>query len=133
RPRGQATEVLQRILVRVLRMDHLSLVKRERSAVEPNDLRLSADQVHLDPLLGADIVGPVREEAQVEVGGQLAVDPRQQVEVELGADSPPVVVGGPDDRLILIEVEADQESAAVPDETSDRTEQTQGRPGAEIA
>ena len=97
-------------------------------SADPDDLGLPADQMHLDALLAPDVVGPVRECVEVEVGVELAVDPREQVEVERGGDAPAIVVGGPDDRFVLVEVEADQEAAAVADEPGDRAEQSRRPP-----
>ena len=65
---------------------------------------------------------------EVEIGGELAVDPREQVQVERGALAAAIVVGGPDDRFVLVEVEADQEPAAGADERGDRAEQAKRPP-----
>ena len=56
---------------------------------------------------------------QVEIGAELAIDPGEQVQVERGALASGIVVGGPDDRFVFIEVETDQEPAAGADQVGD--------------
>ena len=58
--------MLQRILVRVLGVDPLARAEREFVSTDSRDLILPADQVDLDPLLGADVLGPVLEAAEVD-------------------------------------------------------------------
>jgi hypothetical protein len=49
----------------------------------------------------------------VEVGAQFAIDPHQDVTVEGGRDAPSVVVGGLDHARVLLQIDAEQESAVV--------------------
>ena len=87
----------------------------------------------LDTLLGTDIVGPMGERVDIEVGAKLPVDSRQQVQAECRADASAVVIRGPDDRLVFVEVESDQQAATLADEPSDRAKEAEGRPRAEVA
>ena len=50
--------------------------------------------------------------AQVEVGAEFAVEPRQQVQVELGCDAGSVVVGGEKRWNLLDQVDAEQQPVA---------------------
>ncbi len=89
-------------------------------------LVLLAHEMHDHSLLGTHVHGAVREGGEVEVGGELAVDARQQVQVELGALALAIVVRGPHDGFVLVEIEADQEAAAAADEPGDLIEQGLG-------
>src|SRR5262249_14620083 len=75
-------EAVQAVLVRALRPHRLARGEVEGRAADVHVLRPQADQVHLDPAAAGVIGGEVAEAVQVEVAAQLAVDPRQQVQVE---------------------------------------------------
>ena len=56
-------------------------------------LALEAGQMHLDARALAVEEGVMLEAAEVEVGAELAVDARQQIEIELRGDALLVVIG----------------------------------------
>ena len=64
------------------------------SSVEPDGLGGERAQADVHPLLAGVIAGDVLEGVEVEVGGELAVEDREDVLVELGGDAGGVVVGG---------------------------------------
>ena len=72
------------------------------------------DQVHLDAARAFDPDGPVREAREIEVGVELAVEAREQVQVEGGGHARGVVVGALEHARVLLEVDAHQEGAARP-------------------
>ncbi len=112
--------MVERILVRTLGMNRLTLAEAELHPGDPDDLGLLADQMHLDAFLGSDVVSPVPKLVEIEVGIELAVDSLEEVEIERRGDAPAIVVGRPDDRFVLLEIEADQESSALAHEPGDR-------------
>ncbi len=99
--RRQATEVVDRILVRTLGMNRLTLSEAELHPGDVDDLGLLADQMHLDAFLGSDVVSPVPKLVEIEVRIELAVDSLEEVEIERRGDAPAIVVGRPDDRFVL--------------------------------
>src|SRR5262245_53645328 len=68
--------------------------------------------MHLDAAQLAVVESAMPERSEVEIGAQLAVDAREQVEVELRRHPARVVVGGMQARRVLLEVDADQQAAA---------------------
>ena len=103
-------------------------LRRRTSTIVPatrTPLHPQAHERELDAFLLARVIGPVAKGVEVEIPVQLAVDPRQQVEVERRADAAAIVVRGPDDRLVLVEVEADQQAASRSDQPGDRAQQPQ--------
>ena len=125
--------MLKRVFVRILRMDHRpgrtkTPCRRFGRPAPP------ADEMHLHAgILRANIFSPVSKRGQVEVGTQLAVDPLEHVQVECPCDAVAVVIGGPDDRDVLVEVEPHEQPAAIADEPGDRAEEIGCRPWAEVA
>jgi hypothetical protein len=75
----------------------------------------------------------VAERIEVEVGRQLAIDPHQQVQVELGRDAFAIVVGGNQQRAILRAVGADDQQRIGPDQAADAPQQGHRRIGREGA
>ena len=104
-----------------------------RPATGTRKLVATTDQGQLDPLLVAKILGPVAEGVEVELRVQLAVDPGEQVEVERRADPATIVVRRPDDRRVLVQVEADEQAAAPPDQARDRAQEPLRRGRPEVA
>ena len=88
------------------------LAKKERHAANTNDVIEATDEVHFDSPLCGIVEGLVGEPLGVKIGAQFAVDPHQNVLVERGRDPLPVVVSGLDHARILLQIDADQESAA---------------------
>src|SRR4051812_48714672 len=80
-------------LVAVFRMDGLAFGKPDAVSGEVHDLIAAGNQVHLDP---ADHVIPHRlmaEVVQLEISAGLAVQPAQQVQVELRGHAGGIVIG----------------------------------------
>ena len=139
RPRGEAgtrrqpPEMVERIFVRVFGMNRFALLERKLRAGDADDLRFLADQIHLHAFLRTNVVGPMRERAQVEVGAELAIDPLEHVQVKGGAHATAIVVSGPDDRFVLVEIESNEQAAAVADQPGDRAQKVCCRARTEIA
>ena len=76
--------------------------KRKRRPRDRDVLVLQADQVHLDAPVARIVDGLVAEGAEVESGAELAVDAREQVEVERRRDAGGVVVGGEEVRASFL-------------------------------
>ena len=57
-------------------------------------LPLGAGEMHLDPILLAIIAGVVLEGGKIEIGAELAIDARQEIEIELRGDTFGIVIGG---------------------------------------
>ena len=113
-------------------MDRLTLLECKLHPGDPDDLRLLADQIHLHAFLRSHVVGPMRKRSHIEVGAELAVDPLEHVQIKRRADAAAIIVSGPDDRLVLVEVESDQEPAAVADQPGDRAEQAVAASGLKL-
>ena len=68
--------------------------------------------MHFDAPGNGVVERDMAEAVEIEIGRQLAVDPAQQVEVELRGDALGVVVGGVQPLRILFQVDTDQHRAA---------------------
>ena len=85
RPAGaarQRAEGFERVLVAVLGVDRLAGAEFDRAAGHPHLLALLAGEMHLDAMALGIVEGVVAEAVEVEIAAELAVDARQQVEVE---------------------------------------------------
>src|SRR5690606_38669821 len=83
---GHRVKALDRVLVRILGDDELAAPERDASPGNRDDLVREAHQPHLDAALVLVVHGLVTERADVEIGAELAVQPVQHVQVELGRD-----------------------------------------------
>src|SRR5690606_12348753 len=83
RLRREGPESLGRELVRILGVDGLARPEVEIPAEDLHALRMQADEMHLDPALRRVPARIMHETREVEIPSQLAVDPREQIEVEL--------------------------------------------------
>ena len=68
-----------------------------------------------------------------EIATKLAVDPRQQVEVELGRDAIAIVISGDQRRDIFLEIGADDRKTAGPDVAAHSLQKRQSFGRIEIA
>ena len=93
-------------------MDRLAGPEAHDAAAHRHLLLALAHEVHLDAAEGGVVERLVTERAQVEIGAELAIDAREEVQVELRGDALRVVVGGVQPRRILLEIDPDQEPAA---------------------
>src|SRR5262249_43249083 len=85
RPGGaprQRGERLDRVLVAVLGVDRLAGTEFDGLAADLHLLAPDAGEMHLDPRALAVEKGVVLETFEIEIGAELAVDPRQHVEIE---------------------------------------------------
>ena len=89
--------------------------------------------MHLDPPLGRVVERLVPEAACLEVRAQLAVDAREQVQVEARGHPFRVGVGRVQGRLVLLQVDADEQRAACADRAVDLPEEAQRLGGREVA
>src|ERR1044071_7755162 len=100
---GEAEEAREVVLVGALRVEALALGELD-TQVERRDvdrLRAEAFEVHLDAARLFVVTGDVAEATQVEIRAQLAVDAREEVEVEGGGDTVRIVVGGFERRAVF--------------------------------
>src|SRR5262249_52957326 len=88
----QRLETLDRVFVAVLGVNRFADPEIKGPAVDAHLLPLEAGKMHLDPAVLAVIAGMVLERGEVEIGVKLAIDPRQQVQVEFGGDAFRIVV-----------------------------------------
>src|ERR1700685_4339815 len=65
--------------------------------------------MHLDPVMRAVVEGVMLEGVEIEIGAELAVDARQQVEIEFRRDTLGVIVGVVENFRILDQIDADDE------------------------
>src|SRR5271166_4573915 len=105
RPARQRGKGVQRVFVAVLRVNGLAGAKLDQSAGNLNPLTLVAGEVHLDAMSLGVVEGVMAEACQLEVAVELAVDAREQVEVEAGSDAGHIIVGGVEDAGILHQVD----------------------------
>ena len=68
--------------------------------------------MHFDPAEERIVEGPVAEAIYLEIPLELAVDPMQQVQVELRGDALGIRVRGIEGGLVFLQVHADQQDAA---------------------
>src|SRR5712692_2013659 len=83
----QRAEGFERVLVAVFGVDGLAGAHLDGSAGDPHLLAPLAGEVHLDAVALGIVEGMVAEACEVEVAVELAIDARQQVEVEPGRDA----------------------------------------------
>jgi hypothetical protein len=91
--RSESAEVRERILVGVFRPNPFPFLEGDGLSRDHDRLGPKAHQVHLDAAEAPVVKGLVPELVELKIRAQLAVDPRQEVEVEFRGDAPPVVVG----------------------------------------
>ena len=80
---------------------------------EMDGLLALADEVHFDPVRFVVVDGAMTPLRQIEVGAQFAIGALQHVEIEGRGDARAVVVGGFQNVFRFLQVDADDEAAAV--------------------
>src|SRR5262245_63563803 len=80
---GQRGERFDRVLVAVLGVDRLAGPELDGLAADLHLLAPDAGEMHLDARALAVEEGVMLEAFEIEIGAELAVDPRQDVEIEL--------------------------------------------------
>ncbi len=68
--------------------------------------------MHLYPLLLAVVTGVMLEGGEVEIGAELAVDARQQIEIEFRGNTPGIVISGTENLDVLDQIDADDKDSA---------------------
>src|SRR5262249_50327770 len=114
-PTGAArerSEALDAVFVAVLGVDGLAGTEIETLAENAHLLPAQARKMHLDAAQLAIVKSVMLERARVEVSAELAIDPDQQVAIELRGDPLRVVVGGVERLRVLDEIDADDERRA---------------------
>src|SRR5882672_12483576 len=91
---GQRLEAGHRILVGIFGVDGLAGAEADGATADPHPLPPETQQVHLDAAGRLVVERLVAERGEIEIGTELAVDARKQVEIEFGRDALPVVVRG---------------------------------------
>ena len=130
---GHAGELLEGVLVRVLGADRFAGVKLDGLVADVYGLVALADQLHLDASGSGVPDGAVFEVGEVEVGGELAVEAGQQIQVKCRGDAFGVVVGAQEHVGVLAQVDADEQAALGAHEAADRAQQLRGLVGGEVA
>jgi hypothetical protein len=90
-------------------VDRFARTKLDGLAADPDLLPLDAGEVHLDARTLAIEERVVLETFEIEVAAELAIDARQNVEIELRRDAGGVVIGGIEDGAVLRQVDAHDE------------------------
>ena len=114
--RREVLETLHGIFVRVFRVDALALREVEALSKNVDDLVGKALKVYLDPPLARIVERPVSKTIRVEVATEVLVDPGEEVEAEGGGHAAGVIIGGDQNVEALLEVDANQKSAALSQE-----------------
>src|SRR5262245_35689172 len=96
----------------MLRDDVFALTEQDRDSGHCDGLVASADEAHLDAAQQRIVNGIVLEAIAIEVGSELAIQAREQIQIELGRYAAAVVVGGVQHGCVLADVDADQERTA---------------------
>src|SRR5450759_1887427 len=105
-------EILDAVFVGNLRVDGFALAETQALAADAHELRGQAFEVHLDPALVFVVKSLVAKAPQLEIPAELAVDAREQIEVERGGHARRVVVGGVEHLLVFFQVDADEQGTA---------------------
>jgi osmoprotectant transport system permease protein len=110
----EAAQVVPAVLVRVFAADRFPFRDCETFAADTHTLIGSADEMHLDTARRGIVKRVVPEAIEAEIAVQLAIDARQQIEVEGRRYACAVVVRGVQDRRVLLEIGAQQQAAPGP-------------------
>src|SRR2546423_684850 len=132
-PFAQLLEFCDRVLTGNFGMDGFAGRKIEPPAGDVHELRVLALQVHLDAAEDRVVEGLVAEALHLEIRRELAIDPVQQVEVELLRDAPAVGVGGIQSGFVLFEIHTDQEDSARPRHLARLPQKNERLGGSEVA
>ena len=116
-----------------LGMDGFPLRKREAAASHGSNLRLAADEVHLDRGLRLVPSGLMGERHDVKVASEFAIYAAKKIEIELRGDAAPVIVCGNQCRDVFAQVDSDDRLAVVADMFAHPAKQRGGFGSTEIA
>src|SRR5439155_15844126 len=102
------------VLVAALGMDRLVGRKLDQVTRYVDRLSASAHEMHLDAAPLAVVERPMAERVDIEVRQELAIDAREQIEVELGGHARGIVIGGIENVGVLDEIDTDDKRCACP-------------------
>src|SRR5215831_13675034 len=88
----------------------------ERLAAGTNLLPRHADEMHLDAMLFLVVAREMAKTRKVEPSAKLAIDAREEVEVEGRRDPGIVVIGGGEYVRVLDQIDADDEKGSRPEQ-----------------
>src|SRR5436190_22848091 len=107
----QCHEVLERVFIAVLGMDGLFGGEIECAPGGSDVLAHLADEVHLDPVVLGIVEGAMVEGLEIEISVELAIDARQQVEIELCSEAGLVIVSGVKDAHLLHQIDSNDQGS----------------------
>src|SRR6185369_3829558 len=116
---GKSGEAFDGMFVGKFGDDFLAVGKMELAVAEVDDLLTFAQQMHLDARSLVVVDRAMLPARQIEVRAKLAVRPHEHVEVELRGHAGAIVVGRFQDVAWFLEVDADDQPAAMPAKTRD--------------
>ncbi|CEE55398.1 hypothetical protein XAC2852_120022 [Xanthomonas citri pv. citri] len=105
---GQFGKARVGVLAAVFDLHRFAFGKRDVLAADPHALCALADQEGFDAAALTDVHRVVTKAVQIEIAPDLAIEPRQQVQGELGGDAGCVVVGRFDQPGVLVQIDTDQ-------------------------
>src|SRR5262245_36734109 len=108
----QQAERLDRVLVAVLGVNGLAGCELDNAASDVDLLLPGAHQMHLDAPALAFVERPMAERIEIEIGGKLAIEAHEQIEVELRGHALGVVISSVENAGVLDEIDADDEGCA---------------------
>ena len=114
-------------------MNRLSRLEIEAAADDDDGLRFEADQMHFDAALGRVPSHVMGKAVQPEITLELAIDAREQIQVEGSGHLLPIVVGGKQGSNVLGEVDSHHRSASCPELPAHAPEKGSGLGAIEIA
>ena len=100
--------------MRILGVDALAFGETEGAAHHPHGPAHKTHEIHLHAALGLVIDRMMGEAIEIDVAIELAIDALEQIEVEGSGDPAPVVIGGKQDRAVLLQIDADEKRGVVP-------------------
>src|SRR5437867_4435130 len=109
---GERCETLRRVLIGIFRRDFLVGAEIKALAADMHTLFGLTYEINLDPAFGGIVNGVVPPLFEVEIGAELAVGAREQIQIELRGHAGAVVVGALQHLSILLQISADQKAAA---------------------
>ena len=114
-------------------MDGFAGREIEPPACDVHELRVQALQMHLDAAHDRFVERPVTKAFHLEIRRKLAIDPMQEVEIELRCHAPGIGVGSIESGLVLLQVHANQQDAARPCHLASLPQKNERFSGSEVA
>src|SRR5688572_4846391 len=121
------------VLVGIFRDDLFTAREGKFPATDVDGLFRLTYEVHLDPALPVIVNGLVAPKRQIEVRAELPIRANEQVEIELSRDPGAVVVSGFENFAALLEIDADDQAAALAAQPADAPQEIQGHGRLEIS